>query len=154
MIELVKEDKMSLTDRNFTLKEAKLSYIKNGTTESYQNFIEELKKNKVMMAYTWNLTEEDEKQLENSESGDTLYIETPMLPLLFKEDEGLGIPIFTCETEISAEYRNEYALQKCDLDYVLKLAKAIKKVTKQDVILDIDPLNDECVEINVKEFEK
>ena len=57
MIELVKEDKMSLTDRNFTLKEAKLSYIKNGTTESYQNFIEELKKNKVMMAYTWNLTE-------------------------------------------------------------------------------------------------
>ena len=95
------------------------------------------------MAYTWNLTEEDEKQLENSESGDTLYIETPMLPLLFKEDEGIGIPIFTCETEISAEYRNEYALQKCDLDYVLKLAKAIKKVTKQDVILDIDSDSDE-----------
>lgn len=138
-----------------SLQEAKISYIKDGTTERYQVFIEELKKNKVTMAYTWDLTEEDEKQFESSNLGDTLHIETPMLPLLFEADDGgIGIPIFTCESEISAEYRSEYALQKCDLDYVIQLAKTIKKVTKKDVILDIDPLNEENLEINMKEFEE
>ena len=78
-----------------------------------------------------------------------------MLPLLFEADDGgIGIPIFTCESEISAEYRSEYALQKCDLDYVIQLAKTIKKVIKKDVILYIDPLNEENLEINVKEFEE
>ena len=33
-----------------SLQEAKISYIKDGTTERYQVFIEELKKNKVTMA--------------------------------------------------------------------------------------------------------
>lgn len=135
-----------------SLQEAKISYIKDGTTESYQVFIEELKKNKVTMAYTWDITEENEKQFENSNPGDTLHIETPMLPLLFEVDGGIGIPIFTCESEISDEYRNEYALQKCDLDYVIQLAKAIKKVTKKNVILEIDPLNDENLEINMKKM--
>lgn len=104
--------------------------------------------------HTWELDENDIAAIEESEIGDTLQIDEPVVPLVFEDGDGYCIFAFASQEAVPAEYlQEEYAIMKCDLQYISIAMMAVEKLLGKAPILAINPFDDGCTEMTLEQIQ-
>lgn len=144
VFKVLSELKVGFSRESSELAKAKLACIDNPCDENWMLLLNALQNNKLFHVYVWELTEEEKAKFKATEIGKSVYIETPMVPVVLSdENERILMPFYTSQYEIGRQYRQElYCNQEESFEYAKLTIKTIKTIEGPIAII-LDPDSDD-----------
>lgn len=99
----------------------------------------------MFLLYRWDLVETETAQFESADIGASLFIEAPLVPLVFLYDEKYALFAFTSEASVPKDYLEQgYAVAECDAAQILLEMQAVEALLGQEPLLVCDPFDGTC----------
>lgn len=139
-------DKISTLKQGFIkerseIANAKRNYLSAPCEANMDLLIKAMQNNKLFHVYEWDITEEEKEKIKTTKMGNSVRIETPMIPVVLTDDsDNIFMSLYSSQYEIGRKYRPEpYCNQEESFEYVKLTLKAIKMIEgKVAIILDPD----------------
>lgn len=106
------------------------------------------------MLYTWDLSEEQKREIENANLGDNLTIDEPLLPAVFEDEKGHFLIAFLADEKVSDDLRNEFAVAKVSMARVAVEMEAVKRIDGEELRLLINDSDDDEHSYTIEEIQE
>ena len=124
-------------------------FLETEDLDSLVELLDVLMTSQVYVAYSWDLTDEEEKRIQDAEVGDRIPIDTPLVPIIVEDGDAVGLPVFSSYARAPADYQADYILQEeSGLMPTFFNLYAINKITKRAASLLLNPFDEKTVRIS------
>ena len=131
------------------IQEAVQCFLETEDLDSLVELLDVLMTSQVYVAYSWDLTDEEEKRIQDAEVGDRIPIDTPLVPIIVEDGDAVGLPVFSSFARAPADYQADYILQEeSGLMPTFFNLYAINKITKRAASLLLNPFDEKTVRIS------
>lgn len=107
-----------------------------------------------LLLHTWELSDEENNAVESAEIGDSISIDSMMIPAVFETDDGYSFFAFTDAKEIPEECAAEYAIVEISVEMILQEMQMVASILGKELVLELNPFSEDSSIFSVKDLKK